>query len=124
MTWTAAAPAPRRLLAFVLAACVLATLAGHAVPAAAAGTPSAARKAELIYRLRQDCGSCHGYTLKGGLGPSLLPAALKDKDNDVLVHVILYGMPGRPMPPWNFEVSRDEAHWLVRQMKRGLRDER
>jgi hypothetical protein len=33
-------------------------------------------------------------------------------------------MPGRPMPPWSFEVSRDEAVWLVREMKKGLRDER
>jgi cytochrome c55X len=95
-----------------------------AAPAAYAGSPSASRQAELIYRLRQDCGSCHGYTLKGGLGPSLLPAALKGKDDDTLVHVILYGMPGRPMPPWSFEVSRDEAAWLVREMKKGLRDER
>jgi cytochrome c55X len=95
-----------------------------AAPAAHAGSPSASRQAELIYRLRQDCGSCHGYTLKGGLGPSLLPTALKGKDDDTLVHVILNGMPGRPMPPWSFEVSRDEAVWLVREMKKGLRDER
>jgi cytochrome c55X len=95
-----------------------------AAPAAAAGAPSKSRQAELIYRLRQDCGSCHGYTLKGGLGPSLLPAALRGKDDDALVHVILYGKPGRPMPPWQFEVSRDEAAWLVRAMKKGLKDER
>lgn len=99
-----------------------------AVPAAYADSradaPSKSRQSELLYRLRQDCGSCHGYTLKGGLGPSLLPAALRGKDDDTLVHVILYGMPGRPMPPWKFEVSRDEAFWLVRTMKKGLRDER
>jgi cytochrome c55X len=106
----------------------LAALLLLAAPAAladsGAGTPSKSRQAELIYRLRQDCGSCHGYTLKGGLGPSLLPAALRGKDDDRLVHVILYGMPGRPMPPWKFEVSRDEAAWLVRAMKKGLKDER
>jgi cytochrome c55X len=106
------------------ASIVLVGLIALAASAALAGAPSESRQSELIYRLRQDCGSCHGYTLKGGLGPSLLPAALKGKDNDVLVDVILHGVPGRPMPPWNFEVTRDEAFWLVRQMKRGLRNER
>ncbi|HUT48728.1 MAG TPA: cytochrome c [Alphaproteobacteria bacterium] len=102
----------------------LAAMIALAAPVAHAGGPSESRQAELIYRLRQDCGSCHGYTLKGGLGPSLLPAALKGKDDDTLVHVILHGMPGRPMPPWSFEVSRDEAFWLVRRMKMGLKNER
>ena len=95
-----------------------------ALPAAAAAEPTPERQQELIYRLRQDCGSCHGYTLKGGLGPSLLPAALKGKDEEDLVHVILHGIPRRPMPPWKFEVTRDEAIWLVRQMKKGLKDGR
>jgi len=111
-----------RIAVAAAALLMLAAPAAHAD--SPAGSPSALRQAELIYRLRQDCGSCHGYTLKGGLGPSLLPAALKGKDDDTLVHVILYGMPGRPMPPWSFEVSRDEAFWLVRAMKKGLRDER
>ena len=36
--------------------------------------PSAARQDELLHLLRQDCGSCHGLTLRGGLGPlSSLP---------------------------------------------------
>ena len=35
------------------------------------------RTAALSYLVRQDCGSCHGMTLKGGLGQSLRPAALK-----------------------------------------------
>lgn len=108
----------------VAAAAVLMLAAQAAYAQSSAQAPSQSRQAELLYRLRQDCGSCHGYTLKGGLGPSLLPAALKGKDDDTLVHVILYGMPGRPMPPWKFEVSRAEAFWLVREMKKGLRDER
>jgi len=122
MAGSKAASAPRRRHAVLAAAVALAAL----VPAhlAAAGTPSKARQTELIYRLRQDCGSCHGYTLKGGLGPPLVPAALKDKDDDVLVHVILHGLPGKPMPPWQGELSRDEAAWLVRAMKKGLKNGR
>ena len=44
--------------------------------AAAAIEPPPARQAELLHLLRHDCGSCHGLTLKGGLGPPLLPATL------------------------------------------------
>jgi cytochrome c55X len=106
--------APRLLL-------LAAVLAGTA---AAAGEPSADRQQTLIYRLRQDCGSCHGMTLKGGLGPSLLPGALANKPDDVLVEVIVNGLPGTPMPPWGFELSRGEAAWLVQRMKEGLDETR
>ncbi len=103
------------------AAKLLALVLMFGTPAIAAATdPSPARQKELLYRLRQDCGSCHGLTMKGGLGPSLLPTALASKPNDYLTDVILKGMPGTPMPPWAFEVSRDEAGWLVRRLKRGL----
>jgi len=82
--------------------------------------PSAARQADLVYQLRQDCGACHGMTLKGGLGPPLLPTALADKPNNALVETILDGRPGTPMPPWAFEITPDEATWLVRRLKEGL----
>jgi len=82
--------------------------------------PSAVRQADLVYQLRQDCGACHGMTLKGGLGPPLLPTALADKPNNALVETILDGRPGTPMPPWAFEITPDEAAWLVRRLKEGL----
>lgn len=88
--------------------------------AAPADEPSAARRDQLIYRLRQDCGSCHGLTMKGGLGPPLLPAALTGKPEDYLVDVILKGIPETAMPPWAFEIARGEALWLVRQLREGL----
>jgi len=37
------------------------------------------RQTELLYLLKHDCGSCHGMTRKGGLGPALLPANLRDR---------------------------------------------
>lgn len=89
--------------------------------AQAAADPHPARQRELIYRLRQDCGSCHGLTLKGGLGPSLLPAALAGKPDDYLAEVIRKGVPRTPMPPWAFEISPDEARWLAARLKAGLR---
>ena len=86
--------------------------------------PPPGRQDELLYRLRQDCGSCHGMTLKGGLGPALLPADLAGKDDGALVDTILHGRPGTPMPPWDFEISAAEAGWLVGQLKEGLADDR
>ncbi len=91
--------------------------------AAVASEPDAARQSEIIYRLRQDCGSCHGMTLKGGLGPSLLPAALAGKSDEALTDVILNGMPSTPMPPWRVEINPGEAAWLVRRLKEGVDDD-
>lgn len=90
------------------------------LPAAAWGAdPPPQRQAELTYLLRQDCGSCHGLTLKGGLGPPLLPASLADRDPKGLAQVIREGVPGTPMPPWAFEIAPDEAVWLAGRLMRG-----
>ena len=72
--------------------------------AGARAEPTADRQGELLYRLRQDCGSCHGMTLKGGLGPALLPDALAARSENDLAAVILNGVLGTPMPPWDFEI--------------------
>lgn len=87
---------------------------------ALAGGPAPARQAELMHRLRHDCGACHGMTMKGGLGPPLLPATLSGKPDAVLVDVIREGLPGTPMPPWGVEITKAEAAWLVRRLKEGL----
>ena len=36
------------------------------VPAGAADNPVEPRRGELVNMVRQDCGSCHGLTMKGG----------------------------------------------------------
>lgn len=92
------------------------------VTAGARAEPPAGRQDELLYRLRQDCGSCHGMTLNGGLGPALLPDALAERSETDLATVILNGVPGTPMPPWDFEITSDEARWLARRLKQGLDD--
>ncbi len=89
------------------------------VGSALAGEPEAARRAELVNLVRQDCGACHGYTLKGGLGPSLLPEALAGRDLVVIESVILNGRPGTPMPPWRPFLSEAEARWIAEQLKKG-----
>lgn len=84
------------------------------------GEPSAERQGALTELVRQDCGSCHGLTLKGGLGPPLLPAALAERDVEVLGYVILHGRRGTAMPPWREHLSESEAQWIARQLKKGL----
>ncbi len=74
----------------------------------------AARQAELRHLLDQDCGSCHGLTRQGGLGPALTRQALAGKPAIMLREVILNGRPGTPMPPWKSFLNEQEAEWLVR----------
>jgi len=89
-----------------------------------AAGPDPARRAQLVHMVREDCGSCHGMTLKGGLGPSLLPAALAGKPDDSLEAVILDGRPGTPMPPWRRFMSEQEARWIVDSLKKGFPNEK
>lgn len=93
-------------------------LAYPVLPAVA--EPSAARQKELIHLVRQDCGSCHGMTLQGGLGPALLPATLAGKPAESLVATIIGGRPGTPMPPWHRFLAEDEAQWIVAKLMTGF----
>lgn len=99
-------------------------LAALAAVASAAADPAPARQRELLHLLTQDCGSCHGLTLKGGLGPALTPDALASKPPVMLQAVILHGRPGTPMPPWKAFMTEIEAAWLVEQLRAGVPDAR
>lgn len=97
----------------------LLSLALTCTAAAAQPGPATARQDELLHLLRQDCGSCHGLTLRGGLGPPLHPANLEPRSDEVLVATILHGRPGTPMPPWRFAIAPEEAQWLVARLRAG-----
>ena len=84
-----------------------------------AGAPDAGRQAQLLYLLKHDCGSCHGMTRKGGLGPALLPENMRVFPPELLVTTILDGRPGTPMPPWRGELSEADVRWLVEALNRG-----
>ena len=71
------------------------------------------RKQELSHLLKHDCGSCHGMTLKGGLGPALLASNLQDKDDEFLMLTIQHGRPGTPMPPWKSQLSTEDIRWII-----------
>ncbi|NJO37019.1 MAG: cytochrome c [Rhizobiales bacterium] len=102
-------------LSLALALVLVPAFAGAAI-----GEPAPARQAEILHLLKHDCGSCHGMTLKGGLGPALDPRAIGGQDDDLLVETILNGRPGTPMAPWRISLNEDETRWLVRRLKEGI----
>jgi cytochrome c55X len=79
-----------------------------------------ARQKELRYFIRHDCGSCHGMTLKGGLGPALLAETLADKPKSYLVSTILEGHQDTAMPPWKSMLTYNEATWIAEQLQSGI----
>ena len=87
--------------------------------AATAGV-DAERAEELEHLLVQECGSCHGLEMHGGLGPPLTPDALEARHDDYLHTVITHGVPGTPMPGWGGMLSEEDVQWLVELMREGL----
>lgn len=71
------------------------------------------RAAELERMVTQDCGSCHGLRLTGGLGRPITAEALAGRRAADLVPVILDGLPGTAMPGWRPLLSEDEARWIA-----------
>ena len=94
-----------------------------AFAAADAVAPAPERQVELVRLVRQDCGSCHGMTLKGGLGSPLLPENLGGKPVEGLVATVMLGRPGTAMPPWKAILSEAEAEWIVAQLLAGFPQE-
>ncbi|WJW75432.1 cytochrome c [Thiohalobacter sp. IOR34] len=92
---------------------------GPALAAMAVAEVDAQRQSELQHLLRHDCGSCHGMTLKGGLGPALLPQQLANKSDELLLNTILFGRAGTAMPPWGKLISEADARYLVQLLRQG-----
>ncbi|WP_104018197.1 c-type cytochrome [Roseovarius nitratireducens] len=78
--------------------------------------PDAAALKRLVL---QDCGSCHGLTLRGGLGPDIRARTLAHHDDKSLAAVILDGVPGTPMPPWRPLLSEEDARWIAEYLLNG-----
>ena len=78
---------------------------------------------ELVRLVRQDCGSCHGMQLTGGLGLPLTPQALRDKAAESLVATVIHGRPGTPMPAWKSILSAEDAEWIVKRLIEGFPQE-
>jgi cytochrome c55X len=101
-------------------AALAATAALGVALAATPATPGRERERRLTEFVRQDCGSCHGLTLKGGIGRALLPENLAHFDSATLAAVILDGVPGTPMPPWRGLLSDEDARWIAERLKEGF----
>lgn len=95
-----------------------ASLASDGAPA-----PTSERQAKLVRMVRQDCGSCHGMRLTGGLGTALTPDRLQAWPVSSLVAVILHGRPGTPMPGWNAMLTEADARWIAMQLQAGFPEE-
>ncbi len=81
--------------------------------AALANTKTDRAPAELERLVLQDCGSCHGLTLKGGLGRPITPEVMQHFDREDLRDIILDGIPGTAMPPWRQVMTESEAMWIA-----------
>ena len=119
-------PAKLALLAGSMLALTLAvTLASAAQGVSELATAvTRARQADLAQFVRHDCGSCHGLTLRGGLGPPLTPEALAGKPAAYLKTTILDGRPGTAMPGWRPLLPDAEAAWIAHRLLNGVPDAR
>lgn len=88
-------------------------LASAVLAQAPTQTPALQRQQQLLRMLRQDCGSCHGMKLTGGLGPAITMQAMRELPRGSIAAVIYHGRPGTPMPGWKTMLSADEAEWLA-----------
>jgi cytochrome c55X len=84
-----------------------------------AAEPVPERQMELTRLLYEDCGSCHGLSLKGGLGSPLVPEAMRPLSAEAIAATILDGRPGTPMPPWRGMLNEDDAAFLAQLLRGG-----
>ena len=89
---------------------------------AADAVPSPDRQRELARFVRQECGFCHGLKLTGGLGSPLTAETMKEKPVELMVAIILHGIPGSAMPGWQPYLSEQDAKWIVHALQEGLLD--
>lgn len=78
---------------------------------------------KLIRVVRQDCGSCHGMRLTGGLGPALTPESIQHMPAETLSAIIYHGIPGTPMPGWKTMLTEAEVQWISKHLLAGFPEE-
>lgn len=75
--------------------------------------------ADMSDFVRQDCGACHGLSLKGGLGRPLLKENLEHFDLETLEEIILDGIPDTAMPPWRGILNEAQVQQIAKALKEG-----
>lgn len=107
----------------LIAACAVLTSAAAAKDLKSGASDTvlpAERQTQLVRMVRQDCGSCHGIQLTGGLGPALTRERMADMPLDSLTAVIYHGRPGTPMPGWKTMLTEPEAAWIAQRLQTGF----
>lgn len=97
----------------------VALLAAPAILLGGEGSGQSVDESRLSNLVVQDCGSCHGLTLRGGLGPPLRPEDLEHLPAEAIAAIIREGIPGSAMPPWKPLLAPEEIQWISRQLKSG-----
>ncbi|MCC2112415.1 MAG: cytochrome c [Hyphomicrobiales bacterium] len=105
------------MIAIILTIIALAAAIGTSLASSPGLTPE--RQRELAEFVRQDCGSCHGMTLKGGLGRPLSAESFDGRGPEIIAEIILDGIPGTAMPPWRGLLTEVEIDWIAEALKRG-----
>ncbi len=105
--------------AIIISVTIVAALTPAASEPLNGATQTPERTAKLERLIRHDCGSCHGMTLKGGLGPDITAQALAGIDSEAITQIILEGVPGTPMPPWRPLLSEQDARWIAAYLLKG-----
>jgi len=80
----------------------------------------AERQRELVRLVRQDCGSCHGMTLAGGLGPPLLRRHFRDAGAGPRPDVLPRQAGHADCPPGSGSLDETEAQWIVDRLLAGF----
>ena len=83
-----------------------------ALPLFAESEMAVERQQYLLNFLKQDCGSCHGLTMRG--------ENLAGKSTEYLTATILDGRPGTAMPPWKPVLSDEDAQWMAERLLQGM----
>jgi len=80
------------------------------------------KRSSLRHLLKQDCGSCHGMRLTGGLGPELTSDTMSKLGAKNIFTVVKYGRPGTAMPPWRAILNDNEIEFIAEQLVVGVEE--
>jgi mono/diheme cytochrome c family protein len=81
----------------------------EATPLPAGGDPA---NGAMVFA--QNCAACHGENAEGGsVGPTLVSAEMKAKEDDYYREVINNGIAGSAMPAWSGRLSAQEVEDVI-----------